>query len=85
MHRPVDARDRHLGPELQHALGDVVDDDHVSVENIATSRCGWIVERTESNVSTGAPTSMPAATVACPASTAVSHAGYTGKLRSGRQ
>ena len=56
----------------------------MSVVSIAGSHRGMIVDRADSIVSTGAPTSMPAATVACPARTAVSQAGCVVKPRSGR-
>ena len=84
MQRAVDARNRDLGAELQHAFGDVVDDEHDVGREHGGSHRGWIVERADSRESTGAPTSMPAATVACPARIAVSQAGYTVNPRSGR-
>ena len=56
----------------------------MSDEVIASSHFAWIVDRADTSVSTGAPTSMPAATVACPVRIAVSQAGFVANPRSGR-
>ena len=53
--------------------------------NMSGVQYGSSVERADSSVSTGTSIDSPAATRVCPASTAVSQAGYTVNPRTGRQ